>query len=185
MAGGEKWLRVRVTVSGVKYYGYVKLAQVELVGLAETAYVTPTPTPQPTTTPVVVDDEQEYAYNATVTANTLNLRKKASTGSDVLVELSKNQKLAVLNTSVEDDGIWYRAALTVGKKEYVGYLFSQYVALDFPQEVYAKVVGGSLKLRSKADSKAVYVTKSGGSILSKGHAGNPYFGNQCFREKMV
>ena len=43
-------LRVRVTVSGVKYYGYVKLAQVELVGLAETAYVTPTPTPQPTTT---------------------------------------------------------------------------------------------------------------------------------------
>ncbi len=83
-----------------------------------------------------------------------------------MVELSKNQKLAVLNTSVEDDGIWYRAALTVGKKEYVGYLFSQYVALDFPQEVYAKVVGGSLKLRSKADSKAVYVTKSGGSILS-------------------
>lgn len=164
MKGGEKWLRVRVTVSGVKYYGYVRLSAINLAGVAQTVYVTPTPTPSIAPTPV--DDEQEFSYAATITANSLNLREKASTKSDILTELSKNQKLTILNASAMEDGTWYRAALTAGKKDYVGYLFSPYVALDFPQEVYAKVVGGSLKLRSKANDKAVYVKKADESILS-------------------
>lgn len=170
MSGGEKWLRVRVTLSNVKYYGYVKLAQVELVGLAATAYVTPTPTPKPTEAenpPATgLPSDSEFSYDATVTANTLNLRKQASTASDVLATLSKDQKLSVLGTEAEKDGIWYRVAAKIGKNNLVGYIFSPYVKLDFKQEVYAKVTGGSLKLRSKANAKAVYVTKSNGSILS-------------------
>ncbi|MDE7212045.1 MAG: SH3 domain-containing protein, partial [Lachnospiraceae bacterium] len=129
----------------------------------------PSPTPKPTKAPSqteVVDEEQEFSYDATVTANELNLRKKASTESDVLATFTKNQELTVLNAQAQEDGIWYRVAATVNKKTLVGYLFSPYVKLDFTQTVYANVTGGALKLRSKANAKAVYVTKESGSVLS-------------------
>lgn len=167
---GVKWFKVRVTVSGTQYYGYVKAEDVTLVGRAVSSYVTPspTPTPKPTATPspTPVDKNQDFQYAATVTAGTLNLRKKATTSSEIQSVLSRDMKVRVLNQNSTDSGIWYRIAVTTGGKTTTGYAFAAYIKLDFDDVVYGTVTGGSLKLRSKANSKAAYVTKTNGNVLS-------------------
>ncbi len=161
---GEKWFQVEVTVSKVKYKGYVKSLDVTLVGTEEKTYVTPTPTPTPTQAPSVEGD-QKFQYAAAITANELNMRKKASTSSDVLVLMKKGQKVNVLDEVRVDGTVWYYISGTVDGKKYNGYAVASYIKLNFDTKVYASAEA-ALKLREKANSKAVYVTTKSGTVLS-------------------
>lgn len=165
---GTKWFQVSVTISGKKYNGYVKAENTALVGRAGTAYVTPTPTPTPAPTkePVPTVQGQQFQYSATVNAGTLNLRKSASTSSDIKAEMSKNEKVWVLKEERTDSGTWYQIAATASGKSLTGYAFAAYIKLNFDDTVYGLVTDGSLKLRSKANAKSTYITKTNGNVLS-------------------
>ena len=94
----------------------MKRLLVALVILAACAAPPPpetTPSPQPQ-----VPAEEKAIGTVRVTATTLNVRREASGTSDVIKQVKKGQKLALLSTS--DD--WDRVRLATGETGYVSVL---------------------------------------------------------------
>lgn len=71
---------------------------------------------------VLLYSSQVLATTGTVTASSIRLRKEASTSSEILTEVTKDEKVEVL----ENLEGWYK----VKYKDYTGYMSSQYVEID-------------------------------------------------------
>ncbi len=176
-ANGTKWFYVKLTISGTKYYGYVKASDVLLYGYGTSAGTssatpTPTPTPKPTATPtptavptVMIDADEDFQISAYVTATSLNMREKASTSSNVITKLSKDTPVTILNEVTNGTSVWYRVAVKINKKTTIGYVHSSYIRLSSDDVVPAKILAKT-KILSDSNSNAVYVKDSKGNILS-------------------
>ena len=107
---GESGTRYQVRIAA-KYVGYVEKSNIKNPN-----------TPAATTT-------KKYPFVGKVTANKLNVRKKAGTEHPLLPEypqLNKDNLVNVLGVTKDTKGDrWYKVSIT--KKEYVGYVSAKYI----------------------------------------------------------
>lgn len=104
---GESGTRYQVRIAA-KYVGYVEKSNIK--------------NPAATTT-------KKYPFVGKVTANKLNVRKKAGTEHPLLPEypqLNKDNLINVLGVTKDTKGDrWYKVSIT--KKEYIGYVSAKYI----------------------------------------------------------
>lgn len=167
-----KWFYVGITLNGKATRGYVKASEINLTGkkVVQSENTTPavTPTPVPPSSNKPIDGKEDFQIPATVTANTLNLRKDATTSSAKLATLTLNTKVTVLNEVDVNTETWYRIATQINGKTTIGYVLSNYVKLTLKESVDAEVGSTSVKPRIEAKSSAGYVkTKSGNVVTLK------------------
>lgn len=107
---GESGTRYQVRIAA-KYVGYVEKSNIKNPN-----------TPAATTT-------KKYPFVGKVTANKLNVRKKAGTEHPLLPEypqLNKDNLVNVLGVTKDTKGDrWYKVSIT--KKEYIGYVSAKYI----------------------------------------------------------
>lgn len=160
---GKKWFRVGLTISGESYRGYVTSDKVELLGKKVSVAVTPTPTPVPEKGQI--DKNEDFQIPGYVTSNTLNLRSKATTDSDKLAALTKNTKVTILNEEDVKSETWYRVAVTVNKKQTIGYVHSNYIALDYTKPVNAVLTEDKVKVKTTPSTSAASVKNEKSNII--------------------
>lgn len=142
---GVKWFHVSTEVSGKAYTGYVSADKFTLLGDKETVLVTATPTPQgenaptkevtATPTPIAatkVPESDVQGAQAVITANELNLRKQATTSSEVIFTMVKDQKVVVFGMVKKDDRTWYLMSVEHKGTVRMGYAVADYVKLLTP-----------------------------------------------------
>lgn len=171
--GGEKWFLVGITLDGKATRGYVKSSQLTITGKKTTVTVkpTPTPTPTPTVTPTPGDSGSgngELQIPGIVTANTLNLRERASASSNKLGTLTTNAKVTILNESDVNAETWYQVETELNGKSTIGYVLSTYVKLVLKDTVPAVISSENIRPRTAANSTAAYAKYQNGNIVSLG-----------------
>ena len=142
-SSGYIWYLVEITLNGKLTKGYVYGNYVTVT----TAEKTPTPmptatpttkptptkgvTPKPTATPAQKNSTgQKTGSVAVVTATRMNVRKSASTASDVLGKVYQNDRLPVLGTAKDSSGrTWYQVEVKFGGVTKTGYVFGSYVSI--------------------------------------------------------
>ena len=176
----DKWFQVRVSKSGVKYYGYINAKDVYLYGYQSkkttnsgSVTATPTPTPKPvaTTTPTPspipqVDSAEDFQITAYVNTNGLNFRKEASASSEKIGVLGLNTKVTILNEVDVNDATWYRIATNIDGKQEIGYVHGYYLRFDLAIPINAVIAADKTRVRSEANSASAYVKAANGYILS-------------------
>ena len=187
----DKWFRVRITLDGVKYYGYVSATDVYLYGYqskktntgtttaptptqqptatptptqAPAASPTPTPSPAPTNPPIVADED--FQVTAYVNTNGLNFRSEANTASEVIDVLDINTKVTIINELDIEDATWYRIAVKLNGKQVIGYVHGFYLRFDLAMPVNVSISEDKTRIRSEASSMSSYAKATDGSILS-------------------
>lgn len=66
------------------------------------------------------------AQTATITTETLRLRKEATTNSSILELISEGEKVEILESGLGDDGEWYK----VKYKNITGYVYGEFIKID-------------------------------------------------------
>ncbi len=130
---------------------------------APTATVKPTATPKPGETVTV---KQELKLKATITASSLNVRSGPGTGYSKVGGLIKGNAITVISESMVDGAEWYGISFQSEGETKTGYVLSTYVKLSLDKSIKGVVDAKSIKLRTKASSKAAYLKDNKGSILS-------------------
>lgn len=153
---GVKWFKVYVTISGVRYTGYLPANQVSLNKLAAAAS-TPTPTPTPTKvpaptntptptatpTPVITATPTPIGYIPDITTNTegkiayvslINVFADVVDNFEVLYDsayspimLSLNEKVIISNTVDLNGSKWYYVTFDKGSNKGYGYVQADYI----------------------------------------------------------
>ncbi len=185
----DKWFRVRITIDGVKYRGYVNAKDIYLYGYqskktsstgtvtptptptqAPVATSTPTPSPSPTptalpTNPPIAPDE-EFQVTAYVNTNGLNFRTEANSSSKAIAVLELNTKVTILNEVDVGESTWYRIATKVNGKQEIGYVHGFYLRFDLAIPVNVVIAENKTRIRGEAGANAAYAKANDGSILS-------------------
>ena len=187
----DKWFEVRITIDGVKYFGYVNAKDIYLVGYREkktntattptvtptptaalnptatptpAATATPTPTPAPTNPPIAPDED--FQVTAYVNTNGLNFRREANTGSEIIAVLELNTKVTILNEVDIGEATWYRIATKVNGKQEIGYVHGFYLRFDLAFPVNVVIAENKTRILSDAALNAAYAKAADGSILA-------------------
>ena len=94
---------------------------------------TPTSTPKPTATPTstpTATPTPAVTKTAVVTATRLNVRKSASTASDILGKVYEGDRFPVLGSAKDSsDRTWYLVEVTFDGVKQKGYVFGSYVSV--------------------------------------------------------
>jgi beta-N-acetylglucosaminidase/uncharacterized protein YgiM (DUF1202 family) len=114
-SAGKYWYKINVTYGGATKTGYVLGSYIDVK------------TPKAATTTTV--SEQEGYVNNKVTSY-LNVRKKASTASEIVCTLPKGHTVTV----VSDSGNWYKIKTTYKSKEVLGYVAKEYITIGKKSE---------------------------------------------------
>ena len=157
-SSGRTWYRVQATLNGAAVTGYVFGSYVTVVTeYAATPTVTPKPTATPTTEPTVTPAATPSATptvtpkatatptatpkptntptpavskTAVITATRLNVRKSASTASDILGKVYEGDRFPVLGSAKDSsDRTWYLVEVTFDGVKRQGYVFGSYVSI--------------------------------------------------------
>ena len=80
---------------------------------------------------ITINTMPTFAATGTINTETLNLRKEASTSSDIIEQINKDEEVEILS---EENG-WYK----VNYKEYTGYVSKDYVTLHEEENIPATV----------------------------------------------
>ncbi len=156
---GIKYLKIRVTINKVAYYGYVEANSIQLLGIKTTTTSTTTPTPTPTATPTPTPTpsvSQTHIINlpAKVTATSLNIRSNASTSSQKVGAVTKGTSVTVLTEKFNGSEKWYQVRTKINGKTVTGYAHSDYVQFTFGTGFYAKVSANSITYKETASTSA-------------------------------
>ncbi|MFV0341683.1 MAG: SH3 domain-containing protein [Anaerocolumna sp.] len=155
---GVKWFKLYVTISGVRYTGYLPANQVTLKKSAGTTTVTPTPTEEPvitiapTVTPTVTPTEAvtptptPYGYVPDITTSTegkVQNTSQINVFADVLdnnfeilydtsynpIYLTASEKVIVSNTYTINGYKWYYITFKKGTSTGYGYVTAEYIGI--------------------------------------------------------
>ncbi len=128
------WLNIRMEFKGKTVEGYCLGTYIKVTSATSTPTKAPTkaPTKTPTKTPTpAASTGGSYSIPATVTANTLNIRKGAGTTYDKVGTLYKNATVTVSGTAYDSaKSLWYRVTATISGKQVTGYMLATYVKLS-------------------------------------------------------
>lgn len=162
---GVKYFRTSFTYNGTKIRGYVSASSITMLGdkVTITTTVTPTPTQVPDN-PSTSTESKELNLPAVITANSLNLRKSASTSSTKLASLTKNTSVKILSVVSTGTERWYYISVSVNGKATKGYVYSSYVAFTFTKGFYGSVAAESVVMQT-APGSGKSVTLSDGSAV--------------------
>ena len=108
------WFYVSLQFNGKTVKGYVHSDYVNVtVNPSPTPTPTPTPTPKPTPKPENGGNTSSggYKYEATVTANSLNVRSKAGTNNPIVGSLYLGNKVTVIGEALDGNTKWYQIVL--------------------------------------------------------------------------
>lgn len=110
-SNGDIWYKVSLTKGGTSYTGYVYGKYVDVKSL-------------PSDIPTINENAD------TVSQNSVNLRKSASTDAEIVTMLSNGQVVKITAAAYDSKGdVWYKVTLKKDDKEYSGYIFSELVSL--------------------------------------------------------
>lgn len=161
---------VSLTFSGKKLRGYVHKDYVKVKESATpTPTVKPTATPAPTKAPATVPASgtsvpKEVEIKATVTATSLNVRSGPGTNYAKVAGLTNGNAITVISDTTVDKTKWYGIQFKSNGKTVSGYVSGDYIKLSYDKKIKA-VTSSKLKIRSAANSKAVYLKNDDGNII--------------------
>lgn len=171
------WYHVSLQFNGKTVNGYVHGDYINVtVSPSPTPTVTPKPTPTtaPKPTPTTAPEPEntgdntsgDYKHEATVTANSLNIRSKAGTNNTVVGTLKKGNKITIIGEALNGNTKWYQISLPSSSTASTGYVSSQYVKLNINKSIKAKITVSKTNIRKAAGDKAVYLKNNLGNIVS-------------------
>lgn len=189
----DAWYAVSVTVNGSKKTGYVSAAYVTVTASSSANNQTNTTTTSTTTTTTGV-------VNNKVTS-ALNVRKKASVKSAILVAIPAKTTVTVTGTK----GNWYKIKLKYGGKTITGYVSKKYITLGkssgststttpttttntTSKAAYVNSsVKSKLRVRKKATTSATVLAKIAPktTVTVKGTCGNWYKIKVTYNKKNI
>ena len=171
-ASSAGWYKVTAVHGGATYNGYIKSDYVS-IGSSSSG------------------SSQSASGSGYVNASTLNLRSSASTSAGIIVKLSRNDALTLLESS---NG-WYKVSAKHNGSTYTGYVSAQYVKVGSSGSSSSASSGSgyvnanTLNLRSSAstsssvvaslsrgDSLVLYSLSNGWYKVSATHGGKTYTG---------
>lgn len=109
---GKYWYKVRVTYNGAKKTGYIQAQYITVDGEKG----------------VNVQNKEGYV-NDKVTS-TLNVRKEASTSSEILAKIPRGTQVTILG----ETGSWYKIAVVYNGKTINGYVSKEYITIGTPPQ---------------------------------------------------
>lgn len=101
-----------------------------------------------------------YEWPAVITANTLNLRKGASTDTEKKATLTKGTAVTVFSSKMNGTDRWYRISCKVDGKKVTGYVLSNYVKMTFAENINGSVLKKNLKILKSTDPSADFLKGS-------------------------
>lgn len=114
---GNKWFRIQFTYKNAARTGYINALNAVLKG--------------------------EVNKTGTVTATTLNVRKKPGTSGERLtsggnpVTLKKGDKVTIISSKVVDNVTWYKVSFSYNGKTLTGYVSGQYISIGTSNDMPA------------------------------------------------
>jgi len=161
----DEWYKIKAVFMGTTVEGYSSGTYIREVEDGPTPTAAPNATPTNATVPTSAPRSD---IKATVSVPTsLNVRKYATTASELLGTLKPNDKVTILGQENNKDETWYNVQATINGKEVKGYVYSSYVALDVP--VTAAVANNDTKVNTGVNVNTF--VKDGGKYLLLGKNG--------------
>ncbi len=146
----DLWYRVKTTVNGVSYEGYMLAVYVALSA--------PLPEDGGSAEEEGNLADAPYLLFGVLTGDSVNMRTGPSTSYTVLTKLSKQQAVTIYGTALTGSTVWYQVAVEKDGKTLYGYVTSQYIGLKQCESL--NVWGESLS------AQTVYKTPAGSAFLA-------------------
>lgn len=116
---------------------------------------------------LTLDKNGKFEWSASVTANTLNVRSGAGTSYSKKGTLTKGAVVTVTKTKTSGTERWYRIVCTINGKKVTGYVLSDYVKLDFSENIPGQAFVSKVYLKQSPEEGAQNVKSASGKTTIK------------------
>lgn len=123
--------------------------------------------PEDTRRVLTLDKSGKFEWPATVTANTLNVRSGSGTSYSKKGTLSKGAVVTVTKTKTKGTERWYRIVCSINGKKVTGYVLSDYVKLDFSENIPGQAFVSKVYLKQAPEENAENVKSASGKTTIK------------------